>query len=1232
MMRKEWLLVLLICLAGCIPKGFIITEETEDVSECPQLIITSSLDPVPAKEITTITIVSDKPLVNSPTVIITQHYEKRGTDITQNMETIDQFTWQGTYTAKPGYEGNAMIEVLNALDEDGNKGYGTTSFEVILQEEEAKEIETDQEVEYEEIQWHDIRGEYGEAGAARAPMLVQGISNNIACIAGDDRRVWFGTNYGIGQYDRLTQGWVGFLNKGSGMGNSIRCLFMDDDIIWFGSQGDGLFRYQESTHKWIAFPEDNKCPDPNINDIVIVNNIVWVATDKGLAKYDTLLKQWIFYTLQTTYNQLNSEKITKLTWLYPNLWVGTDKGLMSYDPVSDVWQDQTGICSGNINCLFMDKNDLWIGTPDKGIIQYNTTNNGTKTYTVSNGLCSNSILSLAADTNHVFVGHSGGISKLNKSNDTWMSFTHTMAGDAIRPLDDVQAVYLENDGNPWIGMNTGLIDIAQSQLIEVVQPTIIELNPTPNTVLSTAFPEITAKYEDNISGSGIDPIANLLWIDGVQVYGTVTAQEIHYKPTAPLAEGEHSFEIRVADNCGNIATRKNTFSVTLPKLSYKLLVSQLYVKPGQEVSVTIEASEKLQGTPTASLSFANSRMLFIASTSISVAGAPSLKMENGTLTGTSTTFGSWTTIDRKKWQGTTMVPINAVGIGTVTIANLKDIHNREPKAEDSPVARIKAAINDESGGIIAPQIISIATSTIASVTTNIITGTATRGSFVNLIVDGKIIRTVRADESGIFIFKNIRTGTSTTATIKTSATDITRIASDVSEIAATPNLLIDFPGLVNTTLKVRGVTSQSIGTISGNLVYGTGSVVPLNITAVIDKIGDSGWVGTARIPSGVKGSGTLTIFATTDTDNKTIFTGTLRIDTIPPGTPTIEATKTFTSGWIIYGTATEADLVELWSKQVLYGTTTLRDSGRFVFKADPRMIPSGTTTLRAVGVDKAGNRTSSKPLVISPQGNTISQTITATQKAPVSPATIADIRSNDGGTITISGKRGQTTLKIPPDALAEDSRITIIRIEKTAGKLAIANFNAKCEKNMTPLQDSHISLVCTCQANGKPVLSATQAMKLCIPYNDDNHDGIIDETNIRVETLRVFKLNEASNRWDMITDSYPVNARCEVWANINEFGVYAVMSYEQTCSLSDVRVYPNPFYPDMDKKCTFSPSPSGRFTISIHNSAGEQVRILRQCNEWNGNNDHEDPVASGVYFYIIKNAEGKTTGKIGLIR
>ncbi|MBI4777663.1 hypothetical protein HY792_01880 [Candidatus Desantisbacteria bacterium] len=990
MIRKGWWLVLLICLSGfsgCIPKGFIIAEDAEDVpiseSEGPQLIITALPDPACALEMITVTITSDKSLVSPPTVIITQHYDRKGIDITQSLETTDYLTWQGTYTAKSGYEGSALIEVLNAIDEDGNKGNGTTSFEVVMAEKEEGEAtqEEIEQVEYEEVEWYDIRREYGQTGASQAPTLAtqKKVSNNINCIVGDDERVWFGTNYGIGQYDRLTQAWKGFFNKKGGMSNSISCILIDDDIVWFGSYGDGLFRYRNSTGKWLPALITNNSLDPNINDILIADNLAWVATDRGLAKYDTLSEQWTFYTLQTTYNQLISEKITKLAWLYPYLWVGTDKGLMSYDLLSDVWQDQTAIYNKNAACLFMDKNDLWIGTPDKGIIQYDTTNNATRTYTISNGLCSNSVLSLKADTGHVFVGHSGGISELDKSNNIWMSFTQVKIGDTPRSLDDVQAVYLEDNGNPWIGMNTGLLDISQSKLMETIKPTIIDLSPAMDAALSTTYPEITAKYEDNVGGSGIDPLAILLWIDGKQVYGTATAQDIYYKSISPLAEGQHNLEIQVADNCGNIATQKNTFSVALPELSYKLLVSQAYIKSGGELSVTIEASEELKGTPTALLSFAEVSILFENVTDKSFSLAPKIT-ENGSETGISAVFGSWTTTDRKKWQGTVMVPTGAMGIGTVTVG-FEDVHGRSnQEIADKKVGSVKIVRKDDSGTtILPPQITSIATSTLTG--KNIITGTATPGSFVNLMVGSKTVRSVRADSEGKFVFKNVSStllnaaGTTTADTnITISATDRSKIISNVSDITITPNLnlLIDFPKIAGTIVSVRVAANESIGTISGWMEYESGMVTngsvewPLSITA--NKSGSMGcyWAGSTNIPPGVDGIGTMTIVAQDTSGKQATFTRMLRIDTVSPGTPSIASTRTPVGGWIIYGTATGAAIVELWGEQRLHGTTTLSINGTFSFRANPNLLPTGTTTLWAVSVDKADNQARSTAIIIYP--------------------------------------------------------------------------------------------------------------------------------------------------------------------------------------------------------------------------------------------------------------------------
>jgi len=79
----------------------------------------------------------------------------------------------------------------------------------------------------------------------------------------------------------------------------------------------------------------------------------------------------------------------------------------------------------------------------------------------------------------------------------------------------------------------------------------------------------------------------------------------------------------------------------------------------------------------------------------------------------------------------------------------------------------------------------------------------------------------------------------------------------------------------------------------------------------------------------------------------------------------------------------------------------------------------------------------------------------------------------------------------------------------------------------------------------------------------------------------------------------------------------------------DARNYPNPFNPETT--ISFSIPASGQTSVKIYNLKGQLVRTL--VNEtmnagyqkvvWNGTDDNQKSVASGIYFYRVNNA-GKT--------
>ncbi|MFZ5979122.1 MAG: T9SS type A sorting domain-containing protein [Candidatus Zixiibacteriota bacterium] len=91
-----------------------------------------------------------------------------------------------------------------------------------------------------------------------------------------------------------------------------------------------------------------------------------------------------------------------------------------------------------------------------------------------------------------------------------------------------------------------------------------------------------------------------------------------------------------------------------------------------------------------------------------------------------------------------------------------------------------------------------------------------------------------------------------------------------------------------------------------------------------------------------------------------------------------------------------------------------------------------------------------------------------------------------------------------------------------------------------------------------------------------------------------------------------------------------------TIDVEQVVAFPNPYIIDSDSDILkFNYGGTGK--ISIYNVAGEYVRELKiapgQDSYWDGRNDNGEPVAAGVYFFVVTDDEGNSgRGKILLIR
>jgi hypothetical protein len=106
--------------------------------------------------------------------------------------------------------------------------------------------------------------------------------------------------------------------------------------------------------------------------------------------------------------------------------------------------------------------------------------------------------------------------------------------------------------------------------------------------------------------------------------------------------------------------------------------------------------------------------------------------------------------------------------------------------------------------------------------------------------------------------------------------------------------------------------------------------------------------------------------------------------------------------------------------------------------------------------------------------------------------------------------------------------------------------------------------------------------------------------------------------------------------NIPTYSPYSATGVVPT-DLTSVRVYPNPWRSDQHRgiPITFG-SLTQSTTVSIFSVSGRLVRTLPTCDlstTWDLTNDSGETVSSGLYIYLITNAQGqKTHGTMAVIQ
>ena len=164
-----------------------------------------------------------------------------------------------------------------------------------------------------------------------------------------------------------------------------------------------------------------------------------------------------------------------------------------------------------------------------------------------------------------------------------------------------------------------------------------------------------------------------------------------------------------------------------------------------------------------------------------------------------------------------------------------------------------------------------------------------------------------------------------------------------------------------------------------------------------------------------------------------------------------------------------------------------------------------------------------------------------------------------------------------------------------------------------------------------------QDIEITLPYKDTDNNNRVDDKDISNSKLIVCTYNSTTKKWEKVATTTINKINRQLITKTKHLSYYGIFAVLQT-DLSTAHVYPNPFKPSLGQIKIFFANLTTHTKLKIFNVSGELVYEDDKDTpagelSWDVKNSKGEPIASGVYIYMITNNNGQTKkGKLAIIR
>ena len=400
-------------------------------------------------------------------------------------------------------------------------------------------------------------------------------NNDIYSICLTKKVKWIGTGRELLKVDSKTNRVLHSYDVNGALENEKITALADwnQKELWIGTEKSGIYRLNYKTglikSQFLRLGNLEK----SINSILVEGQNIWIATQKGLCRFNLKSKEKKWFTMQ---EGLPHNSVNHLIQDHQKrIWIGTLSNTLSF--IKDDELTNISLANGNsllnITSIVEDKNGvIWVGTQGNGV--YVVNNDSIMNINFQHGLLSDYCYSINSDEKRVWVTHRGGISQIRLS-DYHVKTIQKNSGIHSSIEFNKNSTAKGNENTLYFGSNQGIFCYnILKELNSVVPPSLdissIRVNGEEyqideNLVLPSG------KYKIQIGFKGInlnepELIQYQYLLKGYENDWSVASNKrsTEYKQ---LGSGEYQFQLKAINGNGIESNEPLTFTI---KIKYPL--------------------------------------------------------------------------------------------------------------------------------------------------------------------------------------------------------------------------------------------------------------------------------------------------------------------------------------------------------------------------------------------------------------------------------------------------------------------------------------------------------------------------------------------------------------------------------------------------------------------------------------------------------------------------------------